>query len=218
MLNEVFKKHQFVILVGGSGLYIDAVLNGVDDFIEVPVEFRERLNKEFKENGLEFIRQKLKTLDENYYNLIDINNSQRLIRAIEVCEFTGKPFSSFLNKNKIVRNFTPIKILINTNREILYTKINNRVDEMISCGLLEEVKQLQNYKHLNALKTVGYKELFDYLEGKHDLKTALNKIKQHTRNYAKRQLTWFKNKDEFEEFAPKDLEKIKNYINFIVQV
>ncbi len=216
LLNNLFINYDLVFLVGGSGLYIDAILNGIDDFIEVPIEFREKLNKKFEENGLAFIQQKLKTLDEDYYNFVDIHNSQRIIRAIEVCQFTGKTYSSFLNKQKVQRNFIPIKILITTNREKLYSKINLRVDEMMTEGLLEEVKQLQKYKHLNALKTVGYKELFDFIDERTTLKFAVEKIKQHTRNYAKRQLTWFKNKDTFEEFEPTDVEKIKGYIDIIM--
>ena len=216
LLNKLFINYDLVFLVGGSGLYIDAILNGIDDFIEVPIEFREKLNKEFVENGLEFIQQKLKILDEEYYNQVDLNNSQRLIRAIEVCQFTGKKYSSFLNNPKVKRNFIPIKILINTSREKLYSQINLRVEDMMTAGLLGEVQQLLNFKHLNALKTVGYKELFDFISGTTTLKFAVEKIKQHTRNYAKRQLTWFKNKDEFEEFEPTEIEKIKAYIDIIL--
>jgi tRNA dimethylallyltransferase len=214
-INELFKTHGIVFLVGGSGLYINAVLNGVDDFIEVPIEIREELNKKYDANGLEWLQNEVKKLDETYFNSVDTHNPQRLIRALEVCQFTGKPFSSFLNQPKAERNFTAIKILINTNREKLYSQINNRVDEMMAAGLLEEVKQFADQKHLNALKTVGYKELYAYLDASYDLKTAIDKIKQHTRNYAKRQLTWFKNQDAFEEFEPSDIEKIKGYINSI---
>jgi tRNA dimethylallyltransferase len=199
-------------LVGGSGLYIDAVLNGVDDFIEVPVEVREELNTNYQKNGLEWLQNEVKKLDETYFNSVDTLNPQRLIRALEVCLFTGKPYSSFLNQPKANRNFTAIKILINTQREKLYTQINQRVDEMMANGLLEEVKELQDKKHFNALKTVGYKELYAYLDGSYNLNTAIDKIKQHTRNYAKRQLTWFKNQDEFISFEPTDFEKITAYI------
>jgi len=215
LLDELFKEHDIVFMVGGSGLYINAVLNGVDDFIEVPLEIREKLNKEFEKNGLEWLQNEVKKLDETYFNSVDTHNPQRLIRALEVCLFTGKPYSTFLNQPKAARNFTAIKILINTDREKLYAQINQRVDEMMANGLLEEVKELQNKKHLNALKTVGYKELYAYLDASYNLETAIDKIKQHTRNYAKRQLTWFKNQDEFETFAPTDLEKIKAYIDII---
>jgi tRNA dimethylallyltransferase len=216
ILNELFAKRKIVFLVGGSGLYIDAVLNGVDDFIEVPIEVREKLNSEYEEKGLEWLQNEVKKLDEVYFDATDIFNPQRLIRALEVSVFTGEPYSSFLNQPKAERNFTTIKILINTNREKLYSQINLRVDEMMNAGLLEEVKQLSDKKQLNALKTVGYKELYAYLDASYTLETAIEKIKQHTRNYAKRQLTWFKNKDEFEEFLPTDIEKIKGYIDVII--
>lgn len=212
-LNELFKTKDIVFLVGGSGLYIDAVLNGVDDFIEVPIEIREELNKKFEANGLEWLQNEVKKLDETYFNSVDTHNPQRLIRALEVCQHTGKPYSSFLNQPKTERNFTAIKILINTDRETLYSQINNRVDEMMASGLLEEVKQLADQKHLNALKTVGYKELYAYLDASYNLNTAVEKIKQHSRNYAKRQLTWFKNQDNFEEFKTGDIDKIIDRIN-----
>jgi tRNA dimethylallyltransferase len=215
-LNDLFREQDIVFLVGGSGLYIDAVLNGVDDFIEVPLEIREELNKKYEANGLEWLQNEVKELDETYFNSVDTHNPQRLIRALEVCLHTGKPYSSFLNQPKAERNFTAIKILINTDREKLYSQINTRVDDMIANGLLEEVKELADQKHLNALKTVGYKELYAYLDASYNLNTAIDKIKQHTRNYAKRQLTWFKNQDNFEAFEPTDFEKIKGYVDAII--
>jgi len=217
LLNTLFEEKDLVFITGGSGLYINAVLNGVDDFIEVPEEIRTELNKNFESSGIEWLREKLKELDENYFQTVDQNNPHRMIRALEVSLHTGKPYSSFLNKNKVERIFTPIKILINVDREVLYKRINKRTEEMMEEGLLEEVKQLQAFKNNNALKTVGYKELYDYLEGKTDLKTAVEKIKQHTRNYAKRQITWFKNQDDFEEFKPTDIEKIRAYIDIILE-
>ncbi len=217
LLDELFKEHQVVVMAGGSGLYINALLNGVDDFEDVPDEIRAHLNSEFNVSGLKPLQEELKEKDPEYFNNVDVNNSQRVIRALEVIRFTGKPFSSFLKKNKPERNFTPIKLFINLPREILYERINTRVDQMMADGLLEEVRSLSAYKHLNALKTVGYKELFDHLEGKCTLQEAVDKIKQHTRNYAKRQITWFKNQDEFEEFSPDDLLKIEAYIDLILQ-
>lgn len=213
LLDGLFKKHDLIFLVGGSGLYIEAVLNGVDDFIEVPLEIREDLNKQFTEKGLTWLQQEVKKLDEAYFDTADTNNPQRLIRALEVCVFTQKPYSSFLNRPKPARNFTAVKILLNTSREQLYKQINERVDLMIQQGLLEEVKQLKEFKYLNALKTVGYKELYAFLDASYNLKTATDKIKQHTRNYAKRQLTWFKNRGDFEEFDPAEIEKIKGFID-----
>ncbi|MBA3664297.1 MAG: tRNA (adenosine(37)-N6)-dimethylallyltransferase MiaA [Bacteroidetes bacterium] len=215
LLDRLFNDHDIVFLVGGSGLYIDAVLNGVDEFIDVAPEIREQLNRELESEGLTFLREKLKELDPDYYAKVDLYNSQRIIRALEVCIHSGKPFSSFLKKENINRNFIPIKILVNLAREKLYAQINSRVEEMMEKGLLDEVKRLSPYKHLNGLKTVGYKEMYAYLDHSYSLETAVIKVKQHTRNYAKRQLTWFKNQDEFEEFAPADIEKIKAYIDLI---
>lgn len=216
LLDELFKEHQLVFVVGGSGLYINALLNGVDEFEEIPIEVREKLNEEFKQKNLEFLQNELKQLDPKYYQTVDLSNSQRIIRALEVCRFTGKPYSSFLKQQPVQRNFTAINLFINTNRDKLYNQINLRVDVMMEQGLLDEVKALIPYKHLNALKTVGYKELFAYIDGSYDLNTAITKIKQHTRNYAKRQITWFKNQNDFEEFEPTDLDKIKGYIDAII--
>lgn len=213
LLNELFKQFSVVIMVGGSGLYIDAVLNGVDDFVEVPMKVREELNKQFEEKGLVWLQNEVRKNDEVYFNSVDINNPQRLIRALEVSLHTGIPYSSYLKKIKAERNFTPVKILINTNREKLYTQINRRVDEMMNNGLLQEAEQYKEQRNFNALKTVGYKELYDYFDGKYNLETAIEKIKQHTRNYAKRQITWFKNKDKFTEFEPNEKEKIIYFID-----
>lgn len=216
LLGELFERHQLVFLTGGSGLYIDAVLNGVDDFEEIPPEVRERFNKDFQEKGLDWLQRELAEQDPNYYNTVDRNNPQRIIRALEVIAHTGQAYSTFLNNNKKERDFTAIKILLNTDRQVLYDRINKRVDKMMENGLLDEVKNFITYKQFNALKTVGYRELHEYLDGKTDLKTAVEKIKQHTRNYAKRQITWFKNKDQFEEFSPEDADKIIAYIDIIV--
>jgi len=216
MLEILFKVHELVFLVGGSGLYIDAVLNGVDDFVEVPADVRENLKKKFEERGLDWLQQELRQKDVLYFNAVDINNPQRLIRALEVIEHTGQPYSSFLKKKQTERSFTPIKILINLERQELYSRINRRVDTMMQEGLLEEIKFLAPHKHFNALKTVGYKELYEYLDGNSSLEESVEKIKQHTRNYAKRQITWFKNKDDFEEFNPTDFAKISSYIDIIM--
>ena len=216
LLQQLFFEYDVVILCGGSGLYINAVLNGVDDFEEVPIEVREQLNEQFKVNGLNWLQNELKNLDPDYYKIVDVNNSQRLIRALEICKFTGLPYSSFLEKSKKERNFTPINLFINLNREELYERINLRVDNMMQQGLLQEVKTLLNFREFNALKTVGYKELFEYLDGHISIEQAIDKIKQHTRNYAKRQITWFKNKGDYEEFKPNELEKIKAYIDIIL--
>ncbi len=217
MLDELFKEHPLIIVVGGSGLYIDALLNGVDEFEAVPYAFRNQLNEEFKTSGFTYLQKELQSKDPSYFSKVDIQNPQRVIRALEVIRYTGKPFSSFLKKQEVKRNFIPIKIALNTNRDKLYENINSRVDQMMKEGLLEEVKQLAAYKKVNALKTVGYKELFEYLDGHCSLQEAIDKIKQHTRNYAKRQITWFKHQDDFEEFEPRDFEKIMAYVDLILK-
>ncbi len=217
LLEELFKEHRVVILAGGSGLYINAVLNGIDEFEPVSKEIKEKVTENYKNKGLDWLREEVQKKDPAYYEEVDKNNPQRLMRALEVCLQTGIPYSSFLSQQKKVRNFEAIKILINTNREALYEKINKRVDKMMEAGLLEEVKHLLPFKDLNALNTVGYKELFDHLEGKTTLTEAVDLIKQKTRNYAKRQLTWFKNQDTYETFEPNDLEKIKAYLEIILQ-
>lgn len=215
-MDRLFNEHSHLILVGGSGLYINAVLNGVDEFEEIPLEIREKIIKVYEEKGLSYLQEELKRLDETYYNQVDLNNPQRIMRALEVCMHTGKAYSSFRKKEKKERNFNAINLLINTEREQLYSRINKRVDQMMAYGLLEEVERLYQYKHLNALNTVGYKELFDFLDKKTTLEEAVNLIKQNTRRYAKRQLTWFNHQGDFEAFEPTDLEKIKAYLDIFI--
>lgn len=216
-IEDLFKNNEYVILVGGSGLYINAILNGVDEFEEIPSEIREQLNKSYQEKGITYLQEELKQRDQAYFNQVDLNNPQRLIRALEVCLHTGKPYSGFRTKAKKERSFSSINLLINIDRDELYQRINLRVDNMLKEGLLEEVKQLLPHKHLNALNTVGYKELFDYFDNKISLDAAIEQIKQNSRRYAKRQLTWFNNQGDFETFAPTDTEKIKAYIDIVSQ-
>lgn len=215
-IEQLFETHHELILVGGSGLYINAVLNGVDEFEEIPPEIREHLNKTYQEQGLAWLQEKLLELDPVYYQEVDLNNPQRLIRALEVCIHKGKPYSSFRTKAKKIRPFNVIPILVNTEREVLYDRINRRVDQMMAQGLLEEVKHLYPHKQLNALNTVGYKELFDFLDHKYTLEEAVNLIKQNTRRYAKRQLTWFNNQGDYETFGPDELEKLKAYLDIVI--
>lgn len=217
VIEKLFETHRVVFLVGGSGLYINAVLHSVDEFIEIPNEVRENIVLTYQKKGIQWLQEELFQRDKAYYETVDLNNSQRLMRALEVCIHTGKSYSSFLKKEKTPRTFIPIKLLINIHRDELYKRINTRVDGMMKQGLLEEVKRLRPFKHLNALKTVGYKELYDYLDGKCDIDTAVEKIKQHSRNYAKRQLTWFKNQDTFVEFSPDDPTRILEYLNNHIQ-
>ena len=217
LLDKLFEAHQVVFLVGGSGLYINAVLYGVDEFIELSEATRTLVKTQYAEKGISWLQEQIKQYDQDYFEEVDINNPQRLMRALEVCIESGKPYSSFLSKNKKPRSFESIKLLINAPREQLYEKINLRVDKMIADGLENEVKSLIPYKHLNALNTVGYKELFTHFEGEITRDQAIDLIKQKTRNYAKRQLTWFNNQDTYEEFGPDDFEKIKAYIEIILQ-
>lgn len=217
LIEKLFLEHDTLILVGGSGLYINAILNGLDEFEEIPTIIRENLIKQYNEKGISFLQEELKQKDFKYYEEVDTNNPQRMMRALEVCIFKGKPFSEYRTKVKKTRNFNSIPILINTSRAILYDRINKRVDEMISSGLVEEVKSLHNKNQLNALNTVGYKELFSYLENKISLQEAIELIKQNSRRYAKRQLTWFNHQGDFETFEPSEIEKIKSYINIIIE-
>jgi tRNA dimethylallyltransferase len=202
LLEELFKIHNEVIVVGGSGLYIDAICNGFDDLPEADKEIRNRIDNILKQEGINGLQQLLKQLDEVYYHQVDLQNPQRLSRAIEVCLTTGKPYSQFRKGERKKRNFGIIKIGLNTTRELLYERINKRVDEMMNAGLLDEVKRVIPHKQANALQTVGYKELFDFIDGKTDLKTAVDLIKQNTRRFAKRQLTWFKKDDSIQWFHP----------------
>jgi tRNA dimethylallyltransferase len=197
-LDELFLKNTIQIMVGGSGLYVDAVLKGIDTFPEIDLKFREEVRLNYEKKGMKYLQNQLKELDLEYYEYIantnpqTLQNPQRMMRFIEVCIGTKKPYSSFLNKEKNRRNFTPIIIGLETKREMMYDRINQRVDLMINEGLLTEAEKLAPSKKLNGLQTVGYRELFDYLEGKITLDFAIEEIKKNTRRFAKRQLTWFK--------------------------
>ncbi|MCB0485483.1 MAG: tRNA (adenosine(37)-N6)-dimethylallyltransferase MiaA [Flavobacteriaceae bacterium] len=215
LLQELFKKHQIVVMVGGSGLYVDAVLKGLDNFPDVIPEIRENLKKELGLFGISHLQDQLKKLDPVTYEKIDLENRQRVIRALEICIGTGKPYASFLTEATAKRNFTPIKIGLTADRQIIYDRINQRVDIMMEEGLLEEVKKLASYKNLNALQTVGYKELFLYLNNEMPLETAIEEIKKNTRRFAKRQLTWYRKDDEIKWFDYQ--EDVSNIINYIFE-
>ena len=195
IINNEFKINDYIIMVGGSGLYMDAVVNGLDNFPEVNNQVRENLNSKLKEFGIEYLQKKLKKLDPVYFNNVDKQNPRRLIRALEICISSNKPYSSFIGKQKNIHEFSLLQFSMNINREILYSKINSRVDKMIDDGLLEEVKTLINYKELNALNTVGYKELFLFLEKKLTFKQSIEEIKKNSRRFAKRQITWLKRRE-----------------------
>ena len=221
-LDELFKNNKIVIMVGGSGLYTKSVLEGLDYFPEVSLEIRQELNLKLEKEGLDSLQQQLHKLDPDYYKIVDLENPHRVIRALEVCISSGKPYSSYLNQPKKKRNFTAISIGLSAEREIIYDRINRRVDLMITEGLMDEAKALFPKRELNALNTVGYKELFSYLEGKDSLETAVSEIKKNTRRFAKRQLTWFRKDQEINWFDYKTPveeiqqfldSKIKNYEN-----
>ncbi len=195
-LKDYFKKNNIIVMVGGSGLYVNAVTKGLDEFPIVDPSIRTKLNAQLQTDGIVELQNKLKQLDFETYNTIALENPQRLIRALEVCIGTNKPYSSFLSNSKKKRPFITINIGLNAERNILYDRINKRVDIMMDNGLLNEVEQLLPFKHLNALNTVGYKEIFKYLDGDFTLDLAIAEIKKNTRRFAKRQLTWFrKDKD-----------------------
>ncbi|WP_434036549.1 tRNA (adenosine(37)-N6)-dimethylallyltransferase MiaA [Formosa sp. 4Alg 33] len=195
-LEHIFKTHRTAIMVGGSGLYVDAVTRGLDNFPKVDYNIRTGLNAQLDAEGLQALQSQLKQLDPKSYETIAIDNPHRVIRALEICIGTGQPYSSFLNKDKDNRPFKTITVGLKADREIIYDRINRRVDIMMEQGLLDEVKQLVDKQHLNALNTVGYKELFNYLNGEYTLDFAISEIKKNSRRFAKRQLTWFKRNTE----------------------
>lgn len=191
-LDDLFKTNDFAVLVGGSGLYVDAVLKGFDTFPEVDSDVRINLQRNFDQNGILYLQSELQRLDPDYFKMVDIDNPQRMMRAIEVCISSGKRYSDFLNQKQNIRNFTPIVIGLYADRQIMYDRINRRVDTMISEGLIDEAEKLYPHKALNALQTVGYRELFAYFDGSISLDFAISEIKKNTRRFAKRQLTWFR--------------------------
>jgi tRNA dimethylallyltransferase len=195
-LEALFLKNPIQIMVGGSGLYVDAVLKGLDYFPTIAASIREDLQQTFDEKGIVFLQDQLKELDIETYHEITLDNPKRVLRALEICIGTGTPYSTFKNKPKKSRHFNSIKIGLNTEREIIYNRINKRVDVMIEKGLLEEARLLQQHKTLNALQTVGYRELFNYFDGEFTKEFAISEIKKNTRRFAKRQLTWFKKDQE----------------------
>lgn len=204
LLDKLFKQHDVVIMVGGSGLYIDAVLYGMDSFPDIEPSIREVLNKELDQHGLEPLQQELVKVDPLYAQKVDLQNPHRVLRALEVWRATGKAYSSFLGRKKTGRPFTPLMVGLEAAREVTYQRINARVDRMMTAGLLKEAVGLKADEHLNALQTVGYKELFQYLDGRCTLEEAVEEIKKNTRRFAKRQGTWFR-KNKSIIWVPYDL-------------
>ena len=221
LLDNLFQTHDYALLSGGSMMYIDAVCDGIDDIPTVDDETRETMKRRLKEEGLEALCEELRKLDPEYYEEVDRQNPRRVVHALEICSMTGKTYTSFRKKGKRSqetgdrsqeRPFRIIKIGLTLPREELYNRINARVDKMMAEGLLEEARQMYPQRDLNALNTVGYKELFDYFDGRWPLKEAVERIKGNTRRYARKQLTWYKKDDRFRWFHPQDKEKIINYI------
>lgn len=212
LLSQLFRQYNPILLVGGSGLYIDAVCKGIDEMPDYDPELREQLMQELNNHGIEWLRALLKNLDPQSYERIDLKNKNRLFRAVEVCIQTGKPYSSFLQNKGKQRPFRILKIALDRPREELYEAINLRVDKMIQNGLEEEAKALYPFRHLVPLKTVGYKELFDYFDGKYSLEEAIDLIKRNTRKYARKQLTWLRRDKDYVWFRPCQVEDIKHLI------
>ena len=212
-LEQQFQTNDYALLSGGSMMYIDAVCDGIDDIPTIDDKTRELMKQRLAEEGLKALVEELKRLDPEYYEIVDRQNPRRVVHALEICTMTGKTYTSFRKREKRQRPFRIIKIGLNRPREELYQRINQRVDEMMQQGLLEEAKSLYPLRHLNALNTVGYKELFDYLEGRWPLEEAVERIKGNTRRYARKQLTWFKKDEHIRWFHPDDKQAIMNYIS-----
>jgi tRNA dimethylallyltransferase len=212
LLENLFSDHKVVILTGGSGLYIDAVCKGIDDLPDYDPELRKKLKRELKEQGLQAFGDRLKELDPDYHEVVDLQNPNRLLRALEVCIQTGRTYTSLRKNTARSRPFNILKIGLNTERDVLFERIAGRVDSMMKKGLLDEVRSLQSFRRYNALNTVGYKELFSFLDGDLSLEEAVEKIKTNTRRYAKRQLTWFKRDDDIQWFKPDQLKEVITFL------
>ncbi|MDW8297261.1 MAG: tRNA (adenosine(37)-N6)-dimethylallyltransferase MiaA [Raineya sp.] len=217
VLEQIFERKNVAILVGGSGLYCKALWEGFDEIPDVPETFRKQVIEAYQTKGLHFLQEELQKLDAEYYSQVDTQNPQRLMRALEVCWATGKPFSSFRKGKKSERNFRNIKIGLERPREELYERINQRMDSMLSQGLLEEAQNLYMFRNHNALQTVGYREIFDFLDGKQDWENTVRLLKQNSRHYAKRQMTWFKKDKEIVWFHPSQYAVIVEFIESQMQ-
>lgn len=212
LLSQLFQTHDYALMTGGSMMYIDAVCDGIDDIPTIDDETRVLMKRRLDEEGLEQLCEDLKKLDPEYYQMVDKQNPRRVVHALEICTMTGQTYTSFRRREKRERPFRIIKIGLNRPREELYARINQRVDEMMAGGLLEEVKTMYPKRSLNALNTVGYKELFDYIDGRWPLEEAVERIKGNTRRYARKQLTWYKKDDQIRWFHPDEITTIIDYI------
>jgi tRNA dimethylallyltransferase len=208
LISQLFRTKNPLILAGGSMLYIDTICKGIDDIPTVTPEIRQEVVNWYAENGLEALQQRLLNLDPEYHGIVDLNNPKRLLHAVEICQMTGKTFTSFRKNTVRERPFRIVKIGINQNREILYRRINERVERMMDAGLQEEARSVYPYKHLNSLNTVGYKELFAFFDGNCTLDEAVDLIKRNSRKYARKQLTWFRRDNEITWFEPEQIQEI----------
>ena len=212
-LDEIFATKDRALMCGGCMMYIDAVCNGIDDIPNVKQDIRNEVQEEYREHGIDKLRHTLKSIDPDYYNIVDLNNHKRIVHAIEICLSTGNTYSSYRTNTKKLRPFRIIKIGLNMERKQLYDRIDRRVDKMIRSGLIEEAKSMYPFRQQNALNTVGYKELFNFFDGNSSLEEAIFKIKSNTHKYCRKQITWFKRDNSIKWFSPDNIEEIINYIN-----
>ncbi|MBN2263127.1 MAG: tRNA (adenosine(37)-N6)-dimethylallyltransferase MiaA [Prolixibacteraceae bacterium] len=217
-IESILQKNNNVVMSGGSMLYIDAVCKGIDDLPAIDHKIRNEIIERYEKEGLDSLRFELKKIDPDFYAVTDLKNYKRILHALEIFYMTGKPYSSFMTKNIKQRDFNIIKIGLNTDRAILHQRINQRVDQMINDGLVDEARQVYAYKHLNSLNTVGYKELFDYFDNKITLSEAIELIKRNSRRYARRQLTWFNKDKNIKWFEPGDTKVIIDYISETINI
>ena len=215
-IRELFEERDVVVMAGGSMMYIDAVCKGIDEMPTIDDEVRASVKEMFERDGIEASRLLLKKLDPEWYARVDLKNGKRVMHALEVCLMTGKPYSSFLTRTVKEREFNIVKIGLNREREELFDRINRRVDIMVESGMEEEARALYPLRHLNALNTVGYKEWFDYFDGKFDREEAIRLIKRNTRRYAKKQLTWYRNDPDIHWFHPSQKEEIRSILNSLI--
>ncbi|HRI79788.1 MAG TPA: tRNA (adenosine(37)-N6)-dimethylallyltransferase MiaA [Cyclobacteriaceae bacterium] len=218
VIDSLFKQHDLVILCGGSGLYVKSIIEGFDDLPEIPDTVRKQVRQEYDSKGLSWLQQEVALQDPEYYEVVDRKNPQRLMRALEVIRGSGQPFSGYHSKNKADLPFDVLKIGLELERPVLYEKIDNRMDEMIRNGLFEEAERFFNQRHLNALQTVGYREIFGFLEGAYGKEEAIRLLKRNSRHYAKRQLTWFRKDSDIHWFKPDDWQGIVNYIDSSIKL
>lgn len=217
VINQIFQRTNILIVSGGTGLYLNALLNGLDEFPEVPPEIVDNLNQQFEADGLKPLKELLVAVDPEYYERVDLDNARRIIRALSIYQVSGRPYSSFLSATKAKRPFSPIMIVLSRDRQELYDRINIRVDQMMDAGLLDEVKSLVDYQSLQSLQTVGYQELFSFLEGEFSLDMAIELIKRNSRRYAKRQMTWFRNQLDAKEFGADDRNGVISFIEDLIE-